>query len=100
MYHPADARIASYNPTTHPNLKQLREVIKLIKGAKRPLIFAGGGVVLSGGARELTHFARAHRIPVTTSLMGLGAFPGSDPPVSGDDRDAWHLDRKHEHFSL
>jgi acetolactate synthase-1/2/3 large subunit len=71
--------LRSYNPTYKPNAKQLAKVIKLIKSAKKPLIFAGGGVILSKASQELTEFARRTRIPVTMSLMGLGAFPGSDP---------------------
>ncbi|MDP2646935.1 MAG: thiamine pyrophosphate-dependent enzyme, partial [Desulfobacterales bacterium] len=54
-------------------------VVKLIKEAKSPIIFAGGGVILSKASNELTEFARKTEIPVTTSLMGLGAFPGTDP---------------------
>jgi acetolactate synthase-1/2/3 large subunit len=79
-YHPLEeVRLRSYNPRYQPHKKQLREVIRLIETAERPMIFAGGGVILSGGAEELTRLARSARIPVTTSLMGLGAFPGSDP---------------------
>ncbi|MDO8944896.1 MAG: biosynthetic-type acetolactate synthase large subunit [Desulfobacterales bacterium] len=80
---PGEVRLRSYNPTYRPNQKQLREVVRLLQAAERPLIFAGGGVILSGGAAELTRLARAARIPVTTSLMGLGAFPGSDPLFLG-----------------
>ena len=69
----------SYNPTVRPNAKQLRKVMALIETAQRPVIFAGGGVILSKGAEALTHLARTARIPVTMSLMGLGAFPGTDP---------------------
>jgi acetolactate synthase-1/2/3 large subunit len=72
-------RLKSYNPTYKPNAKQLRKVADLIKAAQRPLIFAGGGVILSKGAEALTRLARTAKIPVTMSLMGLGAFPGSDP---------------------
>ncbi len=72
-------KLKSYNPTYKPNSKQLRKVVDLIMAAKRPVIFAGGGVILSKGADALTRLARSARIPVTTSLMGLGAFPGSDP---------------------
>ncbi len=71
--------IKSYNPTYEPNTKQLKKVMKLVKEAQRPMIFAGGGVILSKAAAELTAFARKARIPVTMSLMGLGAFPGNDP---------------------
>ncbi len=72
-------RIRSYNPTYRPNGKQVKEVARLIREAKRPMIFAGGGVILSQGSAELTRLARREQIPVATSLMGLGAFPGSDP---------------------
>ncbi|MGA6926442.1 MAG: biosynthetic-type acetolactate synthase large subunit [Desulfosarcina sp.] len=72
-------KLKSYNPTYKPNAKQLRKVVDLIRAAKRPVIFAGGGVILSKGADELTRLARNAQIPVTTSLMGMGAFPGSDP---------------------
>ncbi|MGD8992909.1 MAG: biosynthetic-type acetolactate synthase large subunit [Desulfobacterales bacterium] len=74
-----DVQLKSYNPTYEPNMKQLRKVVDLIKVSKRPVIFAGGGVILSGAAAELTRFARKVRIPVTASLMGLGTFPGTDP---------------------
>ena len=76
---PQSLRLRSYNPTYHPNKKQLQKVVELIKHAKRPVIFAGGGVILSKSADRLTEFARKTQIPVTASLMGLGAFPGSDP---------------------
>jgi acetolactate synthase-1/2/3 large subunit len=72
-------RLKSYNPTYQPNMWQLQKVVSLIEQAERPIIFAGGGVILSKAAVELTQFARKCQIPVTTSLMGLGAFPGTDP---------------------
>jgi acetolactate synthase-1/2/3 large subunit len=74
-----EIRLKSYNPTYNPNMKQLRKVIELVEQSKRPVIFAGGGIILSQAAAELTQFAHKTQIPVTTSLMGLGAFPGTDP---------------------
>jgi acetolactate synthase-1/2/3 large subunit len=74
-----DIHLKSYNPTYQPNMKQLKKVIELVEQAQNPVIFAGGGIILSGAARELTEFARKAQIPVTTSLMGLGGFPGTDP---------------------
>lgn len=71
--------LRTYKPTYKPNIKQLEKIIPLIKNAKRPVIFAGGGVILSGGSKELTRFAKKIQTPVTTSLMGLGAFPATDP---------------------
>jgi acetolactate synthase-1/2/3 large subunit len=76
---PGEIKLKSYNPTYNPNVKQLEKVVKLIKQAERPIIFAGGGVILSKAAPELTELACKARIPVTTSLMGLGAFPASNP---------------------
>ncbi len=79
-FHPnRKVSLRSYNPTYNPNIKQLQKVVKLIKGAKKPIIFAGGGVILSNASETLTEFARKAQIPVTMSLMGLGGFPGTDP---------------------
>jgi len=76
---PGEVKLKSYNPTYNPNMKQLKKIIGLIERCEKPIIFAGGGVILSKAARELTELARKTQIPVTTSLMGLGAFPGTDP---------------------
>jgi acetolactate synthase-1/2/3 large subunit len=73
-----DMQLKSYNPTYEPSAKQLPKVIKLIQKSERPMIFAGGGVILSGASRELKLFANKILAPVTASLMGLGAFPASD----------------------
>ncbi|UCG66031.1 MAG: biosynthetic-type acetolactate synthase large subunit [Deltaproteobacteria bacterium] len=70
--------LKSYNPTYKPNMKQVEKAINLIREARKPVIFAGGGVILSGASRELAEFARRLNAPVTASLMGLGAFPGTD----------------------
>jgi len=71
--------LKSYNPTYEPNVKQLPKVLNLIEEARKPLIFTGGGVILSRASKDLTAFARKIQAPVTSSLMGLGAFPASDP---------------------
>ncbi len=76
---PKKVELESYKPTYSPNVKQLQRVVKMIKDAKKPVIFAGGGVILSKAARELTQLARKTQIPLTASLMGLGGFPGTDP---------------------
>lgn len=73
-----DIQMESYNPTYQPNNKQLSKVVSLIKEAKRPIIFTGGGVVLSKGSDALTRLAKRTNIPVTGSLMGLGSYPGTD----------------------
>jgi len=76
---PEPVNLRSYNPTYHPNIKQLKKVVGLIKKAKRPVILAGGGISLSGASEELVDLARSAEIPVTATLMGLGVFPGTDP---------------------
>jgi acetolactate synthase-1/2/3 large subunit len=74
-----DLQLRSYNPTYEPNMKQLPKVLELIKGAKSPVILSGGGVILSRASSELTQFARKIKAPVTSTLMGLGSFPATDP---------------------
>ncbi|MBU4185088.1 MAG: biosynthetic-type acetolactate synthase large subunit [Proteobacteria bacterium] len=76
---PKKIQLKSYNPTYKPNMRQLSKAVSLIKDAKKPVIFAGGGVVLSKASKELTELAQKTKIPLTSSLMGLGAFPGTDP---------------------
>jgi acetolactate synthase-1/2/3 large subunit len=75
----AEVRLRSYQPTIEPNLKQIKRVVEMLREARRPVILTGGGVILAGAAGELTHLARRLSIPVTGTLMGLGAFPGNDP---------------------
>lgn len=74
-----ETQLKSYRPTYNPNMRQLDKVASLIQEAKRPMIFAGGGVALSKASQELTELAHKTQIPLTTSLMGLGTFPGTDP---------------------
>jgi len=76
---PSPIDIKSYKPTYNPNIKQLKRVVSLLKKSEKPMIFAGGGIILSRASKELTQLAKTLQIPVTTSLMGLGAFPGDDP---------------------
>ncbi len=76
---PGDVSLKSYKPNYKPNKKQLTKVVELIQNAKKPVIFAGGGVILSKASDQITTLAKMANIPVTGSLMGLGAFPGSDP---------------------
>lgn len=58
---------------------QIRQVVAALKRSKRPIIYAGGGAISSEAAAELQKFAKRAKIPVTMTLMGLGAYPGSDP---------------------
>ena len=77
---PTPPAIPGYNPPTsagHP--KQIAAAAKALAHAKRPVIYAGGGVVISGADAELTRLAQIADTPVTTTLMGLGGFPASNP---------------------
>jgi len=67
----------SYNPTKEGHATQIRKAAQLMSEAEKPLIYAGGGVVLGEAWNELTEMAEQHNIPVTTTLMGLGGFPES-----------------------
>jgi acetolactate synthase-1/2/3 large subunit len=71
----SDVHLPGYQPTTDGNAKQIRQAAKAMAAARRPVIYAGGGVVAAEAARELTELATADRFPVTCTLMGLGAFP-------------------------
>jgi acetolactate synthase-1/2/3 large subunit len=70
-----DVSLPGYQPTTEGNQKQIRLAAKALANSRRPVIYAGGGVVNAGAASELTELATADRFPVTCTLMGLGAFP-------------------------
>lgn len=76
---PEDIYMRSYNPTYKPNLNQLRRTVEELAKAERPVILAGGGVIMSNAAEALTDLARKLQIPVTCTLMGLGGFPATDP---------------------
>jgi acetolactate synthase-1/2/3 large subunit len=70
-----DVRLPGYQPTTEGNQKQIRQAAKALAAARRPVIYAGGGVVNANASAELVELAACDRFPVTCTLMGLGAFP-------------------------
>lgn len=72
-------KMRSYQPNIKPNVKQLRKVLELLKGSRKPLIYAGGGVISSDASEDLTWLAKTCNVPVTATLMGLGAFPADNP---------------------
>ncbi len=72
-----EVKIRSYNPTYEGNKWMITQAAHLIAKSKKAVIVAGGGVILSGGSRELRELAEYARIPVTMTLMGLGSFPGT-----------------------
>jgi acetolactate synthase-1/2/3 large subunit len=75
-YHPVgDVRLPGYQPTTEGNSKQIRLAAKALANARRPVLYVGGGVVNADASAELRELAMADRLPVTCTLMGLGAFP-------------------------
>ncbi len=79
FHYPEHLHLQGYKPTYAGHMKQVKWAFSEILNAKKPLIYAGGGVVSSSAAKELTEFAHTLQIPVTTTLMGLGCFPGTDP---------------------
>ncbi len=68
-------KLEGYKPTTKANIKQIKKAIKLIEESEKPIILAGGGVILSDAASELFEFAKLANIAVATSLMGKGSIP-------------------------
>ncbi|MFH1304820.1 MAG: biosynthetic-type acetolactate synthase large subunit [Candidatus Omnitrophota bacterium] len=73
--YPKTVDIRGYKPTYEGHVGQIKKIAKAIEKSKRPVIYAGGGIILSGASKELTEFACKTGIPVTTTLMGLGGFP-------------------------
>jgi acetolactate synthase-1/2/3 large subunit len=81
--YPRKVHVRSYNPTVKGHGKQIKRATDLLLGAKRPMIYSGGGVVLGNGSGELTELTRLLGYPITNTLMGLGAYPGTDRQFLG-----------------
>lgn len=81
--YPAAVEMRSYRPTLKGHPGQIKKAAQLITAARRPMIYTGGGVILDGASEELARFARLLGYPVTNTLMGLGAYPGTDPQFVG-----------------
>jgi len=71
--------LKGYKPTYEGHPGQIKRACKLIASAKKPVIYAGGGVVISEAHKELKEFVSKTKIPVTTTLLGLGIYPETDP---------------------
>ncbi|MDC3416575.1 acetolactate synthase large subunit [Aquibacillus salsiterrae] len=71
-----DFHLPGYQPTTKPNPLQIKKLADSLAKAKKPVILAGAGVIISKASLELREFAEKHQLPVTTTLLGLGGFPG------------------------
>ncbi|MDP1924458.1 MAG: acetolactate synthase 3 large subunit [Thiobacillus sp.] len=76
--YPAAVEMRSYNPIVKGHSGQLKRAVQMLLEAKRPMIYAGGGVVLGDAATQLTELARLLGFPVTNTLMGLGGYPATD----------------------
>ncbi|MGB0360657.1 MAG: acetolactate synthase 3 large subunit, partial [Endozoicomonas sp.] len=82
-HYPEKIRMRSYSPPIKGHNGQIRKAIELLGEAKKPVIYAGGGVILGNASAKLTTLAKKLNIPVTNTLMGLGCYPGSDHQFVG-----------------
>ncbi len=81
--YPKEISMRSYNPVVKGHQGQIKKALQLLLEAKRPMIYAGGGVILSDAAEKLTRLARLLGFPITNTLMGLGGYPASDRQFVG-----------------
>ena len=81
--YPATVSIRSYNPQVQGDIGQIKRAAQLLLEAKRPMVYAGGGVILSDASKQLTELVRLLGAPCTNTLMGLGGFPASDQQFVG-----------------
>ncbi|MBS0586662.1 MAG: acetolactate synthase 3 catalytic subunit [Proteobacteria bacterium] len=81
--YPDKVSMRSYNPVTKGNARQIKKAAELILSAKRPMIYAGGGVILSDAAPQLTELTQMLNFPCTNTLMGLGGYPATDKQSLG-----------------
>jgi acetolactate synthase-1/2/3 large subunit len=81
--YPKSVQMRSYSPMSKGHTGQIKKALKLLLEAKRPMVYAGGGVVLGDAADELTRFVKKLGFPITNTLMGLGGFPATDKQFVG-----------------
>lgn len=81
--YPEEVKLRTYKPTVKGNAVQIKKVIKELEKAKRPIICAGGGVLLSESQEELRKFSEEHQIPVVSTMMGIGVMPTRHPLYFG-----------------
>ncbi len=74
-----EIKLRSYEPVLDPHIKQIEKAYQLFEHCKRPILYVGGGAVISGAHEEVRELAELIHAPVATTLMGLGAFPGTHP---------------------
>ncbi|MFU8816395.1 MAG: acetolactate synthase 3 large subunit [Pseudomonadales bacterium] len=82
-HYPESVSMRSYNPAVKGNGRQIRKAVNVMLNAKRPVIYAGGGVILGDASEQLVRIADGLGFPVTNTLMGLGAYPGNDEKFLG-----------------
>ncbi|BAK78600.1 acetolactate synthase, large subunit, biosynthetic type [Pseudogulbenkiania sp. NH8B] len=83
FHYPESVSIRSYVPVLRGHPGQIRKAVNLLLEAKRPYVYVGGGAVQGGAEQEVTELVRSLGLPCTNTLMGLGAYPGSDPQFLG-----------------
>jgi acetolactate synthase-1/2/3 large subunit len=83
FHYPKTVSMRSYNPVVKGHTGQIKKAVHLLLEAKRPMIYAGGGVILSDAAEKLTKLTRALGFPITNTLMGLGGYPATDRQFVG-----------------
>lgn len=81
--YPNEVEMRGYKPKLYGHINQIKKAATMIQNAKRPLFYVGGGVIMSGGHRELHLLAKETGVPVTMTLQGLGAFPMTDKQSLG-----------------
>jgi len=81
--YPETVAMRSYNPVVKGHPGQIKKAVQLLVGAKRPMVYAGGGVILSDASKQLTRLVKLLGFPCTNTLMGLGGYPATDPQFLG-----------------
>jgi acetolactate synthase-1/2/3 large subunit len=81
--YPETVTMRSYNPVVKGHLGQIKKAVQLLAEAKRPMIYTGGGVILSDASKQLTRLVKLLGFPCTNTLMGLGGYPATDPQFLG-----------------
>lgn len=81
--YPEKVSLRSYSPATRGHTGQIKKAIKLLTEAERPMIYTGGGVIQGNASEQLTEMTKLLGFPITNTLMGLGAYPGTDPQFLG-----------------
>ncbi|HAT43234.1 MAG TPA: acetolactate synthase 3 large subunit [Rheinheimera sp.] len=81
--YPTEVKLRSYNPNSKGHPGQIKRALATLLAAKRPVLYSGGGVILGKASEELTALAKRLNVPVTNTLMGLGAYPATDSQFIG-----------------